>query len=198
LHPIVYISGILGVVLSPAAALQQRKLTEVEALRETNQRMTENVQVLQHENNRLASQVETMQVSVSNLSNLEQTLEKLSSLQANTVDEIEHQVKESKDILAHMQRNYQAELLQSIISVLLAIDADQNMLLSDEEIDDLIQDMEGIHDVDINNDQLKNIIIHEQGRSVLGIMEIAKQALAGNSDDNKIFHFVQPKETKKQ
>ena len=37
-NPVTYISGILGAVMSPYAAIQQRKITDVDALSETNQR----------------------------------------------------------------------------------------------------------------------------------------------------------------
>jgi hypothetical protein len=39
-NPIVYVSGILGAILSPYAAIQQRKITDVDALSETNERRT--------------------------------------------------------------------------------------------------------------------------------------------------------------
>jgi hypothetical protein len=37
-NPLVYISGIIGACLSPYAAVQQRKITDVDALAETNKR----------------------------------------------------------------------------------------------------------------------------------------------------------------
>ena len=37
-NPITYISGILGAIMSPYAAIQQRKITDVDALSETNER----------------------------------------------------------------------------------------------------------------------------------------------------------------
>ena len=39
-NPIVYISGTIGAAISPYAAIQQQKITEVEALAETNDRGT--------------------------------------------------------------------------------------------------------------------------------------------------------------
>ena len=37
-NPIVYVSGVIGAVISPYAAIQQQKITQVNALAETNQR----------------------------------------------------------------------------------------------------------------------------------------------------------------
>jgi hypothetical protein len=37
-HPIVYLSGLIGIIVSPYAAIQQQKITTVHALAETNER----------------------------------------------------------------------------------------------------------------------------------------------------------------
>jgi hypothetical protein len=64
LHPVVWISGILGAILAPYAAIQQQKLTQVEALNQTNARMEQQVEQLTEENIRLLNQVKAMEESV--------------------------------------------------------------------------------------------------------------------------------------
>jgi hypothetical protein len=39
-NPVVYVSGLIGVVVSPYAAIQQQKITQVNALAQTNERST--------------------------------------------------------------------------------------------------------------------------------------------------------------
>jgi hypothetical protein len=63
-HPVVWVSGILGAILAPYAALQQQKLTQVEALNQTNERMEQEVEQLAAENVRLSQQVQEMEESV--------------------------------------------------------------------------------------------------------------------------------------
>jgi cell division protein FtsB len=63
-HPTVWVSGILGAVLAPYAALQQRKLTQTEALHQTNERMAQEVEQLTAENGRLSKQVKEMEETV--------------------------------------------------------------------------------------------------------------------------------------
>ena len=64
-HPSVFVSGMLGTLLSPYAAIQQRKLTEVQALEETNERLESEVNQLSAENERLSGQVKEVESSVS-------------------------------------------------------------------------------------------------------------------------------------
>ena len=63
-HPVVWVSGILGAILAPYAAMQQQKLTQVEALNQTNERMEQEVEQLAAENVRLSKQVQEMEESV--------------------------------------------------------------------------------------------------------------------------------------
>ena len=39
-NPVVYVSGMIGVIVSPYAAIQQSKITQVQALDQTNERCT--------------------------------------------------------------------------------------------------------------------------------------------------------------
>jgi len=172
-HPSVLISGVLGLVLAPYAAFQQRKITQVEALKETNEVMHEEMAHLAAENNRLQTQVQQIEKSVSNLSQLEDTLEAVNALQGESIKKLEEQLNESKEILANMTRNRKAVILQNLVTVLLATDGNQDMLLSDEEIDDLIHNMESINGVELKEDLVRQTII-DAGRSVAAVLEVAR------------------------
>lgn len=172
-HPSVVISGVLGLVLAPYAAFQQRKITEIESLKETNEVMQEEVAHLTAENGRLQAQVQQIEKSVSNLSQLEDTLEAVNVMRGESIKKIEEQLNDSKEILANMSQNRKAVILQNLITVLLATDGNQDMLLSDEEIDDLIHNMESINGVELKEDLVRKTII-DAGRSVASVMEVAR------------------------
>ena len=167
------ISGVLGLVLAPYAAFQQRKITEIESLKETNEVMQEEVAHLTAENGRLQAQVQQIEKSVSNLSQLEDTLEAVNVMRGESIKKIEEQLNDSKEILANMSQNRKAVILQNLITVLLSTDGNQDMLLSDEEIDDLIHNMESINGVELKEDLVRNTII-DAGRSVASVMEVAR------------------------
>lgn len=63
-NPAVYVSGAVGTCVAPYAAMQQEKITQVEALKQTNERLESEVQQLQHENERLSNQVNELESSV--------------------------------------------------------------------------------------------------------------------------------------
>jgi hypothetical protein len=104
------------------------------------------------------------------LHSLKETKNKLETLQkveGVSLDELEKQLEESRKIYSKMNQNLQGEILQNLISVILACDNDGDMILSDKEIDDWIHNIEGIGGVDIDDAMVREKII-SCGRSLNG------------------------------
>lgn len=121
---------------------------------------------------------------------MEETLSTLQSVQGQSVDELERQLQESKDILARMKTNQKGQVLQNLISVLLGADEDGNMMLSDEDIKEIIRRLEGLHNVNIDDEKLRQVII-DNGRSVEAVMKLARTAFAtDDTTDDVIFTFL--------
>jgi uncharacterized protein YoxC len=149
------------------------------ALKQTNAQMEEEIQFMTNENNRLQEQLGAIQESVSKLQSLEEVLASVQSLQGESVTKLADQVIESREILARMHQNKQAVVLQNLMTLLLATDADADMILSDQEINDLIHNLEGLHGVQLNENLIRQMIL-EQGRSISAVMAVAREALAGD------------------
>lgn len=196
-HPVVWVSSILGLIVSPLAAMQQHKLTQVEALSQTNERLEAEVSQLVVQNTRLSTTLQQSEESVYNLQTMQETLETLQSVQGQSIGELEDQLQESRKILAMLHSNYKGELLQNIISIVLGSDDNQDMILSDDDIDILIHRLEGINNVQIDEDALRKLII-DHGRCVEALMEVAKSVLSADQKGNKIFSLIKPEEGKEE
>ena len=198
LHPLVWLSSGLGLVIAPTAAFQQHKLTQVEALAVTNERLAAEVDQLTAENGRLQASVQQMEESVLNLQAMQETLSALQGLQGQSVEELERQLQESRDILARMQSNARGQLVQNLMTVLLRADADADMVLSDDDIDQMIQRLEGLHGINIDDQALRQVII-DNGRSVEAVMALARAAFATeDAAEHAIFKYVQEEEEGKE
>lgn len=130
-----------------------------------------------------------MTTNIYSLQELEQSLEEIRALGGASLDELERQLVESKKVLEGYQQNHKTELLQNLMTVMLSMDRDGNMILSNEEIDELIQTLEGIHGVQLQEEKLRQIII-DQGRSLMGVMDIARNLLLGQ-DEDAIFSILE-------
>jgi hypothetical protein len=89
-----------------------------------------------------------------------------------------------------MGRNRKAELLHNLVTVALAMDKDGNRILSNEEIDEIVQTAKSIQGVRLKENLLRRKII-DYGRSVTGVMEVARYLVKDDlSEEENIFAFV--------
>ena len=95
------------------------------------------------------------------------TLDAVREVEGKGLDELEQQLQQSRQIFNSMQDNLMADILQNLISVVLECDKDGDMVLSDEEIDNIILKMEGMNGVDLKEDLLREALV-QNGRSLNG------------------------------
>lgn len=123
---------------------------------------------------------------------MQRTLETVRAVEGQSIDELERQLEESRQILDSMEDNLQGDILQNLISVVLTVDKDGDMILTPAEMDDLILKMEGIQGVDFKEDLLRQKLV-EHGSSLNAIMEVAKNLLDDDTPpEENIFHFMNP------
>mmetsp|Transcript_30749 Transcript_30749/g.35061 ORF Transcript_30749/g.35061 Transcript_30749/m.35061 type:complete len:268 (-) Transcript_30749:191-994(-) len=193
-NPSVYVSGAIGAVVAPMAAMQQSKLTQVEALKQTNERLSDEVSVLQGNNVKLQTQVSKLETTVDHLEVMSTTLDSVLALEGSSLDELEKQLEESEKIYKGMKTNLRGDILQTIITVIMSIDKDGDMCLSDCEISNLIIEIEKILNdkIDFNDDLLRHKLI-SNGRSLNAVMDIIGDLLNDETEES-IFTFVNKNE----
>jgi hypothetical protein len=179
-HPAIVISGCLGLVLSPYAKFQQEKLTQVKALEQTNNVLEDELLYLQQQQMEIQKRVEQLNTSSTNLQTMQSILSTIHTTNIQSVQQWEEQIQQSKDILLQFNQNTQAMVLQNLITVLVNCDMDHTMTLNDNEINALIQSLESIHNVQLKEDKIRQLII-KNNRSVTSIMEIAKNVIRTSS-----------------
>jgi hypothetical protein len=164
-------------LLSPYAVFQQSKLTQVEALRQTNHVLEDELQFLQQQQQQIQAHVQQITDGTKRLTELQTALSTIKALDNSSIQQLEQQIQESKEILSRMDQSAQAFILQNLVSVLVSCDADQNMILKDQEIDSLIHSLECIHGVQLREDKIRQTIL-QHNRSITAIMEIARNVIA--------------------
>uniref|UniRef100_A0A7S2S5B8 Uncharacterized protein n=1 Tax=Eucampia antarctica TaxID=49252 RepID=A0A7S2S5B8_9STRA len=181
-NPLVLVSGTLGIMVPSYSAVQQQKITETEALKETNECLERELNNLRVENNRLSESVDQLEGSVSNLGDMEEALASIREMETQSLDVLEEQLVESQEILESMEKSVLGTVIQNIISITLSVDTDGDFLLNDSEIELLIRKVEKINDVDVNDKLIKKIII-DNGRNIDGVMNVIRDMLADHDDD---------------
>ncbi|ACI65340.1 predicted protein [Phaeodactylum tricornutum CCAP 1055/1] len=186
---IVILGGILSSIVGPYAYWQQTRLTDIKALKETHAAIQEEVDRFSDENHRLSSNIDHLTGSVNNLKDVEDALQILTQQQGKSVNAFAKQVQENKSILAQMQTNLKANVLQNLLSVILRSDTDQDMKISEAEVSDLTRRINNMAGVRVHENRFRNAI---QNKSVADVMEVVKNLLNDNiPDSERIFELSQ-------
>jgi hypothetical protein len=204
IHPVIYVSGALGLILAPYAAIQQSKMFDIRSLQETNAALELEVNQLQQENAVLQDQTREMTRAAKEVQLLEKTYVELTEVQGRSIKDLQLQLEQSRAIVENLEDNTAGEVLQNLITMVLMVDNNNDKILSDEEINDLIHRLEKINGVELRERLLRRTIVNQYHRRVSGILAVAKQLLreeealvstTGKKSNmaNSIFHFVQKK-----
>jgi len=174
---IVFAAGALSCVIGPYAYWQQRRLTDVIALQETHKALSEQVGRLGKENKRLHETVVELSDTVDRLEDVEQALDVITQTQGQSIAAFEEQVKDNKEILAKMQSNLKANVLQNLLQVVIRSDKDENMTIEEHEIGDLINRIKRINGVEVNEEKLREMIT-KSGGSLQCVMDIIRNLMS--------------------
>jgi len=189
-NPLTLVSGGIGSLIGPYAAMQETKLTDLEALKSINENLSKEVDKLGSENDRLLQQMKELETSVSNFEDMEEALKAIKKTESQSVEEMENQLEKSKKILASMEISMKATVLQNIVSVVLRSDSDGDMLLDDDEITVLFRKLDAYDSVDVNEEMFRKVIV-EKGRSLTAIMAVLKDVLTDDiPDDQQIIQIA--------
>ena len=176
-------------MIGPYAFFQQKRLTDVIALQETHNALSAEIDRLASENDRLHIAVEDLSKTVDRLEDVEQALDTITNMQGQSVEALEEQVEDNRDILSKMQSNLKANVLQNLLQVIIQSDKDDDMDIEGDEVEDLIKRIEGIHGVEVRKDRFRDVIDESNG-SLQSVMDIIKNLMADEtSEDSDIFIF---------
>ena len=94
-----------------------------------------------------------------------------------SLSKLESQLQTSKRSLAQMAVNRANEIVDNIFEVIINADKDDNWTLDDNEIETLIENIEGIVGVEVVADELLKKKIIENGRDLDSILMVIKGLL---------------------
>jgi len=168
-------AGVVGLLVPPYSAFQEQKLTDCKAMMETSEVMQEELTNLTNENGRLSNETEKLKTSVEGLLSISDTFEEIREMEDASLDIIEEQLIQSKEILRQMKENKLNVVLGNLFDIILAVDTDGDMHLSEEEIENLIKSCESINNVDINDSLFRELV--PVGSNIDDVMKLVKNVL---------------------
>lgn len=181
------VAGLLACGVGPYAFYQQKQLTSIRNLKETHAAIEAEVGQLKAENGRLNESVQELGATVDRLEDVEEALDAITETQGQSVDEFQQQVEKNKEILAKMEENLRANVLQNLLSVVIRSDTDNDHVIDPEEIDDLMKRITRINGVSLNEEKFRDVIL-QSGGSLKSVMDVIRNLLSKDvQGDDQIF-----------
>jgi len=166
----------------------QRTLTDLETMRELNQKARKQVKRLQENNNLLKEQNDKLEQSGEKLKEAESSLAKISLAQGMNVQELIKQVEDYKKIQEGVKESVRDQILQTLISAVMSSDMNHDYVIEKQEMPMLCARLKGIPMVEFNKEAFCTAMAGVDG----SILLFSKQHL--NDDDivekEDIFTYV--------
>jgi hypothetical protein len=124
---------------------------------------------------------------------LKETENKLSALvqeQGVTVEKLSSLVKTNRSTLAHMKANLEADVLASMMDVVLKADRSEDGMFTDREIQAMILRLKMLPAIEMNEEMFKKELetIQDEKRQISAIMKLMEQVSHDNiPEDERVF-----------
>ena len=168
---IVLVAGVLSSLMGPFAYYQQTKLTDIQAIQETAAKVQEEVDQLKEENDRLTHNIDDLGNTIEDLQDVEEALEVISKTQGQSVEALEKQVAENKNILNQMKKSTKGRVIQNLVSVISRGDEDMDNKISEDEATNVINGLSKIGGLRVNEAKLRKAIVGKEIDSVIMVVK---------------------------
>lgn len=174
-------------VIGPYAYYQQRLLTDVRALQQTQKELSDQVDQLKHQNSRLHTTLDELITTVNRLEDVEQAYNVITHSQSQSIEAFEEQVKDNKLVLGKLQSGLKSNILQNILKVVTRSDTDGSLTLNENEINELINNFKSNADaykfVEFNEERFRyHMAAH--GGQIQSIMDIIRNLIHDKNDSD--------------
>ena len=168
-------------VIGPYAYWQQRLLTDVVALQQTQRALSNQIDQLINQTSRLRTTLQSLTTTVNRLEDVERAYDVVTSTQSQTIEAFEEQVGNNRLVLSKMQSGLRSNIMQYILKVIIRSDADGSFILDEDEINDLIDKFNRNSLVEFNEELFRHYITNSGG-SIQSIMDIIRNLIPFKND----------------
>jgi len=170
---------VTGKIASTAASAQ----ADINLLNEINNELKKENDKFRAQNEQLRAEAERLNQIVEEMEDTRNALDAITKNQGQTIEEFEEQVEELKEHLMELMEDSKSNLLQNLLTIIIASDKDGDFSIDPEEVDDMIINIEKAGDFGVNK-KLFRETVEQTGGDIQAILNMCKSILHG--DDNSI------------
>lgn len=163
--------GAGNIGMAPIAHSNENQITDIASMEETFEEMKKSMDRYGDENKRLKGVIDSLKESVGGMEQSQNALDTITKQQNQSIDEFEEQVEHQKKLLAELKEDAKSGVLQTLLTVIVAADSDGDFTIDPEEIDPLIEKIEGTGQLGVNHELFQKKVIQTGGKFQVSKLE---------------------------
>lgn len=169
---VVFVSAILGLILSPTVLLKQFILARMDTLRAAHNKIRMEINRFMEENNELHRNVDHLEEGVTRVQNTQAELESIISGTNQSTLQLVEIVKTNEKIVKRIQELSKLEFQEELLKTILRSDRDGDMKITEKELRVLITRFKGKRGMRFDEEKLRNSLALNDGSiaSVVALM----------------------------
>jgi len=187
------VSNILAMTTTPICIVNEREMTNIEALKMVDETMKKENEDLLAENQKLKETLDGLKNSTAKFEDGLNALVFITKRQNFNVDDFEVQVEEQKVILARRKKQQESKLVNLFLSVVIKADKNEDYTLGPKEIDQMLQNLDMVPYLKVNK-KLFREVIETKGGDLVAVLEVCRNLLGHDEntlDEEKILYFTE-------
>jgi hypothetical protein len=169
---VVYISGIIGLVLSPTVLLKQMILATMDTLRAAHNQIRMEINRFMEENNELHRSVDTLEFEANRLKLAEEDLARVTGGSNQSTMELVKAVKENEGYVNRIEQLTRMAFQEELLKTILRSDKNKDLKITAVEVRALVGRFKVKRGFHLNENRLMNVL--EEDGSVASVVRLIK------------------------
>lgn len=174
---VVYLAFIIPIFTAPYVVRQRRKINQLPALRETNNKMVHCVKALAVENEQLEALRTKVSSQVCRLGDAEEQLMRIAESQGSNVIMFRDMVSENGRILREMRALQESAIIAEMMNAIMNSDQSRDFNIDENEMEQLFMRLRAINGIYLDEDELRSRFRSAKTKSIKTIVDITKELM---------------------
>lgn len=178
-QPIIFVHIIMStcvVVLAPVVTVQKVQLSALGTLREQQNELRTQINSFNQMNDELTKSIESVVDETEKIEQVNNELEVFAKSAGTSAERLVELCNEQNDIHTQLQKHLQAKILQQIVTITLQSDMNQNYIVSENEVNVLIERLQHIPGMVFHVDTFRHILNQSEPKGSLTLTDICSIA----------------------
>jgi hypothetical protein len=178
-QPMMFVHVIMStcvVVLAPVVTVQKVQLGTMGTLREQQNKLRTQINSFNEMNDALTKSIASIVDETEKINQVNEELQDFAKSTGTTVDRLIELCDEQQKIHTEMQKHLQAKVLQQIITITLQSDTNQNYIVSEDEVNVLMERLRHIPGVIFHEDRFRDLLRQSEPPQALTLTDLCRIA----------------------